>query len=521
MALRLSSNLMLGVVRIFSRKTRYLWQESEDALTRVKLAFGEGRRVKGKLISGVGKGIDLEEGGDKRGARIDMYTIGEVYDYTNETLELRKGMMGGMNGYRAREGDITIREDEGIGAGVIDMFGMDFEAERGLELRAGMEEEMQRVPLIFTPERARELSEGAPSVEIFREAPSVPAVESEPGLEISPAVSFEKKSVISVGREPEVEVPPPVMEAEEVGPVPRVSVESVPPEELAAPPAVPEAVEEEAVEIVPRFSVEVEEEEEARERRGRKRKIDEIADMVDKEIELPTKVLRAGMRNTSDIVVPDIELSRRELVPTKKREREQQAETVLKNMVPGFGDTADLAEIFQDCYQPAIDVTTGVAVVPEVPEEIPSPEVPRVPAPAEIPEEVPVPEAPPSIPPSVERPPSISSRIAESPAVSTVPPSVPSIPSEEIQPVPLPEEAPEVVPVPLVPEIEGRLTLKTVSETPATVPEGERVERDGVSIRTRRMAEFIRDNIVEEVEESLRSIFLNKLDRRWTYREEL
>jgi cohesin complex subunit SCC1 len=39
MALRLSSQLLLGVARIFSRKTKYLLADSADALARLKLAY--------------------------------------------------------------------------------------------------------------------------------------------------------------------------------------------------------------------------------------------------------------------------------------------------------------------------------------------------------------------------------------------------------------------------------------------------------------------------------------------------
>ncbi len=39
MALRLTSNLLLGVVRIFSRKAKYLLQESSEAMTKMKLIF--------------------------------------------------------------------------------------------------------------------------------------------------------------------------------------------------------------------------------------------------------------------------------------------------------------------------------------------------------------------------------------------------------------------------------------------------------------------------------------------------
>lgn len=39
MALRLSSQLLLGVVRIYSRQTKYLMDDCSDALVKIKLAF--------------------------------------------------------------------------------------------------------------------------------------------------------------------------------------------------------------------------------------------------------------------------------------------------------------------------------------------------------------------------------------------------------------------------------------------------------------------------------------------------
>lgn len=43
MALRLSGQLLLGVVRIYSRKARYLLDDCNDALVRIKMAFRPGQ----------------------------------------------------------------------------------------------------------------------------------------------------------------------------------------------------------------------------------------------------------------------------------------------------------------------------------------------------------------------------------------------------------------------------------------------------------------------------------------------
>ncbi|RKP38198.1 Rad21/Rec8-like protein, partial [Dimargaris cristalligena] len=42
LALRLSGQLLLGVVRIYSRKTKYLLEDTEDALLKIKMAFRPG-----------------------------------------------------------------------------------------------------------------------------------------------------------------------------------------------------------------------------------------------------------------------------------------------------------------------------------------------------------------------------------------------------------------------------------------------------------------------------------------------
>ncbi|KAG1436369.1 hypothetical protein G6F56_013586 [Rhizopus delemar] len=42
LALRISGQLLLGVVRIYSRKTRYLLEDCNEALVKIKLAFKKG-----------------------------------------------------------------------------------------------------------------------------------------------------------------------------------------------------------------------------------------------------------------------------------------------------------------------------------------------------------------------------------------------------------------------------------------------------------------------------------------------
>lgn len=42
LALRVSGHLLLGVVRIYSRKVKYLMEDCSQALTKIKMAFRPG-----------------------------------------------------------------------------------------------------------------------------------------------------------------------------------------------------------------------------------------------------------------------------------------------------------------------------------------------------------------------------------------------------------------------------------------------------------------------------------------------
>ena len=68
LALRLSGQLMLGVVRIYSRKVNYLFQDCSEALVKIKQAFKPGGR----------DDVDLPEGAET--APLGAITLPENYD---------------------------------------------------------------------------------------------------------------------------------------------------------------------------------------------------------------------------------------------------------------------------------------------------------------------------------------------------------------------------------------------------------------------------------------------------------
>jgi len=100
MALRTSGHLLLGVVRIYSRKARYLLADCNEAFVKIKMAFRPGM-------------VDLPE--DNREAAMNAITLPEVFhDFDTEMPDLNDvdiQAQFSMNQTRAEE--ITMREDYG------------------------------------------------------------------------------------------------------------------------------------------------------------------------------------------------------------------------------------------------------------------------------------------------------------------------------------------------------------------------------------------------------------------------
>lgn len=75
LALRTSGHLMLGVVRIYSRKTKYLLADCNEAFVKIKMAFRPGM-------------VDLPE--DHREAAVNAVTLPEVFhDFDSAIPDLK------------------------------------------------------------------------------------------------------------------------------------------------------------------------------------------------------------------------------------------------------------------------------------------------------------------------------------------------------------------------------------------------------------------------------------------------
>lgn len=75
LALRTSGHLMLGVVRIYSRKTKYLLQDCNEAFVKIKMAFRPGM-------------VDLPE--DRGEAAVNAVTLPEVFhDFDSTMVDLK------------------------------------------------------------------------------------------------------------------------------------------------------------------------------------------------------------------------------------------------------------------------------------------------------------------------------------------------------------------------------------------------------------------------------------------------
>ncbi|XP_025832371.1 double-strand-break repair protein rad21 homolog isoform X2 [Agrilus planipennis] len=142
MALRTSGHLLLGVVRIYSRKAKYLLADCNEAFVKIKMAFRPGM-------------VDLPE--EHREAAVNAITLPEVFhDFDTTMPELNDvdiEAQFSLNQSRAEE--ITMREDYGSMAlvstedGFGDM-GFDTEAPELMRHTTGLEPSMEQSGLLFT-----------------------------------------------------------------------------------------------------------------------------------------------------------------------------------------------------------------------------------------------------------------------------------------------------------------------------------------------------------------------------------
>lgn len=164
MALRLTSNLLLGVVRILHRKSKYLLQESSDAMTRLKLAFRPAPST------------DLPAR-QATAANYNAITVQPTLDTFNDSqLELDvipSRNAASQTAFLASDRDITIDEFAGgLVGGMMDAFALEIDIDRQDDIDANFAE-----PLLFTPSQNFSLqSYGSQSV---RSDPSIEALRAE------------------------------------------------------------------------------------------------------------------------------------------------------------------------------------------------------------------------------------------------------------------------------------------------------------------------------------------------------
>nr|XP_018899724.1 PREDICTED: double-strand-break repair protein rad21 homolog isoform X2 [Bemisia tabaci] len=142
MALRTSGHLLLGVVRIYSRKAKYLLADCNEAFIKIKMAFRPGM-------------VDLPE--DNREAAVNAITLPEVFhDFDTAMPELNDvdiEAQFSLNQSRAEE--ITMREDYGNISNLVsheEGFGdMEFDTDAPELLRAStLEPSLDQANLLFS-----------------------------------------------------------------------------------------------------------------------------------------------------------------------------------------------------------------------------------------------------------------------------------------------------------------------------------------------------------------------------------
>ncbi|CAL4132177.1 unnamed protein product, partial [Meganyctiphanes norvegica] len=143
MALRTSGHLLLGVVRIYSRKAKYLLADCNEAFVKIKMAFRPGM-------------VDLPD--DIREAAVSAITLPEVFhDFDTTMPELNDvDIQAQFTLNQSRAEEITMREDYGNISLVTgdDGFGdMGFEEPPDIMRDASaMDQSLDHPNLIFNPD---------------------------------------------------------------------------------------------------------------------------------------------------------------------------------------------------------------------------------------------------------------------------------------------------------------------------------------------------------------------------------
>lgn len=183
MALRLTSNLLLGVVRILHRKSKYLLQESSDAMTRLKLAFHPTSTTN----------LSTRQTTTANYNAITVQPALDSFDAPNLDLEVLPARTAPAHAsFLAADRDITIDEFAGgLVGGMLDAFAVDIDLDRqdGMDSDANLSE-----PLLFTP-----------SQRPIRQSPAMSSVRSDPSVEMMRA----EDDVGTAGQTPRLSSGPP------------------------------------------------------------------------------------------------------------------------------------------------------------------------------------------------------------------------------------------------------------------------------------------------------------------------
>lgn len=145
MALRTSGHLLLGVVRIYSRKAKYLLADCNEAFIKIKMAFRPGV-------------VDLPE--ENREAALNAITLPEVFhDFDSAMPELNDiDVQAQFTLNQSRAEEITMREDYGnITLVGDDGFGdMGFEDNEIVRQATNMEETLDQANMLFNEEKEKD-----------------------------------------------------------------------------------------------------------------------------------------------------------------------------------------------------------------------------------------------------------------------------------------------------------------------------------------------------------------------------
>mmetsp|Transcript_15990 Transcript_15990/g.19895 ORF Transcript_15990/g.19895 Transcript_15990/m.19895 type:complete len:707 (-) Transcript_15990:202-2322(-) len=118
LALRVSGHLLLGVVRIYSRKVKYLMQDCTEAMVKIKMAFKTGGPDKAVDLdaSGTGAGGTSSSMGGGAGAGGSTAVVSHFGEYEEEMVEMPVLLLDGGGG--GQEFNIPFSLEEDIGGDV-------------------------------------------------------------------------------------------------------------------------------------------------------------------------------------------------------------------------------------------------------------------------------------------------------------------------------------------------------------------------------------------------------------------